>query len=115
MRKKSISEIQKKYNLSAEDKKSIAATVTATALKDSVKLIENSAKSMEKVTSAIEKVNDKQTGNIEKMLSNHLSVVKELVKKNVPAIQEPANKEWEFDVRRNKKGFISRVLVKQTK
>jgi hypothetical protein len=110
MRKKSISEIQKKYKLSAEDKKSIASTVTAIGLKDSVKMMQDSAKSMEKVTDALQKSNDKQIGNIEKLLSNHVVVVKEILKR-----AGDMKKEWEFDVRRNKSGFISKVLAKQIK
>ena len=109
MRKKSITDIQKNFKLSADDRNKIVSSVTARGLKESIKMLEASAKAMEKLTSNLQKTSDRQAGNMEKMLSNHLTVVKELVKKDISL------KEWKFSVQRNKSGFISEVTAKQTK
>ena len=110
MRKKSVSEIQKVYKISAQDRKSIAETVTATGLKESVTILKDAGKSLETVARSIEAASGSNTGNVEKILNNQFMAIREIIKDIASH-----KKQWEFDVQRNKSGFISKVFAKQIK
>lgn len=65
------------------------------------------AVSLESIRSEIEKVDFPQADNsaIETLLNNHYSILTQLI----TTLQRPS--EWTFDVKRNKNGFIEKVVV----
>lgn len=108
MKKKSANEIQKRYGLSAQDRKNIAETVTAMGLKESVGLLKDSGKSLQDAAEAIKEAAVNNNVHIERMLNNHFTLIRDILKKLTDQ-----KKNYECDVKRNKSGFISKIYFKQ--
>ena len=105
MRKKSAKELIEKYNISEGEQKNIVTSIAATELKKSARLLKDFVQNQGSAKSDTD-----YAKIIEKLLDNHLISLREILK------SQPSNKkEWEFIVKRNKSGFISKILARQIK
>ena len=99
---KDISKLEKEgWKINPADKNAITGQIAT------VKAAAAIAVSLENIRTTIEKVEFPQADNsvIEQMLENHYSMLVQLI----TTLQRPA--EYVFDVKRNKNGFIDKVVV----
>jgi hypothetical protein len=64
------------------------------------------AVSLENIRSTIESIKIPENTDIESLLNKHYQLVTDIL-----AVEKPVVQAWEFDVKRNKQGFIDKVMV----
>ena len=112
MKKKTLDQLKRDgWDISEKDKDRISTQAAQKKLNRDVAGI---ASAVTRAAESTQKSNQQTMKGLETILKSQLTLLQQMIKNPDPTpVAPPAPvKNWEFDIKRNKKGFISKVYAK---